>query len=216
VPTRAETDRRPTRANLRARPASTFKPLPRVYLFSFAGHVGGAPDLPDGPAGARAESLQDGPFAQHLRPNRPSSTQRRRFPLDIRKENAIACSTTFIPNTNATVRRSVQQAPGDVRDTRGTAVGEEMQLAVHGVRETSTSASSVGTEPGAHASLELSHNPYGLCTPRRVFPSRATRHQAAFRVSQSAVPAHLATPEPAPTHTLHPRAPFTAPAGAPA
>jgi hypothetical protein len=47
-----------------------------------------------------------------------------------------------------------------------------MQPAAPGVGETSTSAFSTGTEPGASAPGALSHHPYGLCTPRRVFARR--------------------------------------------
>jgi hypothetical protein len=167
VPTRAETDHRPTRAALRTPPPPPSKRMTRVYLRQPASSLAVAADQLPSLQALPQTLCKAAPFAQRFRPNRPPSTRPRRFPLDIRRENAIACLRTFIPNTNATVRRSVQRTPEDVRDTRSTAVGEDMRPAAPGVTEASTSTFSMGTDPGAQAPSSLSHHPYGLCTPRR-------------------------------------------------
>jgi hypothetical protein len=71
-------------------------------------------------------------------------------------------------DTNEMAQATTSEAPGDVRDTHSTAVGEEMQPAGRGVPGISTATFFQGTEAGAQTSSALSHNPYGLCTPRRV------------------------------------------------
>jgi hypothetical protein len=149
--------------------------MTRVYLRQPASSLAVAADQLPSLQALPQTLCKAAPFAQRFRPNEPPSTRPRRFPLDIRDENAIACLTTFIPNTNATVRRLVRQAPGDVRDTRSTAAGEDMRPAAPGVTETSTSTFSTGTDPGAQAPSSLSHHPYGLCTPRRSAASLVLR-----------------------------------------
>jgi hypothetical protein len=61
------------------------------------------------------------------------------------------------------------------RDTRSTAVGEDMQLAGPGVGETSTPTFSMGNHAGEGSLSDKNVHPYGLCTPPRVFAALAER-----------------------------------------
>jgi hypothetical protein len=189
VPTRAETDHRATREALRILPSPSTKRTPRVYLFRLAGRLVELALVP-----GRLQALGQTPCknrqnAQHLRPNTPPSTRMRRFPLDIRKENAIACLTTFIQNTNATVARSVQRPPGDVRKARSTAVGEEMQTAAPEATPVSTTTTSVGNHAGAGAPSVENVHPYGLCTPRGFCVPATTCRRTFSRVHLSRIAA---------------------------
>jgi hypothetical protein len=64
-----------------------------------------------------------------------------------------------------------------------------MQTAATEVTQTSTSTFQMGTEPGASAPGALTHHPYGLCTPRRVFGSFATPQRTFSRVHLTAASA---------------------------
>jgi hypothetical protein len=65
-------------------------------------------------------------------PARPAMP--RRFPLDLREQNAVACPSAFIQIRASTARQAAGEAPDDAREgsTEHGGVGKRMQLAAPG------------------------------------------------------------------------------------
>src|ERR1700689_2520419 len=63
----------------------------------------------------------------------PSAMPPRRFPLDLREQNAVACPSTFIQIRASTARQAAGEAYDDARgSTEHGGVGKGMQLAAPG------------------------------------------------------------------------------------
>src|ERR1700733_12432572 len=100
-----------------------------------------------------------------------------RFPLDFRKENAIACSTTFIQVRQNPLSRWSRAGQQRARRRGSGGLGDRMQPAGSDAQARPTSTAHVPADRTTEATHGPSQSPYGICTPQRLFgaPERRKR-----------------------------------------